>query len=82
MLQGAEVSAGTPGVDARANGGRSSALGSMTERDWELYRLSVAESMPDSPYKLAVIEGIRQKLEMLAQVEPARKQARAAAGQK
>jgi len=54
----------------------------MTERDWELYRLSVAESMPDSPYKLAVIEGIRHKLEMLAQVEPVRKQARAAAGQK
>jgi hypothetical protein len=41
------------------------AICSMSERDWELYRLSVVESMPDSPYKMAVIEGIRHKMEML-----------------
>jgi hypothetical protein len=44
----------------------------MTERDWELYRLSVAESMPDSPYKKAVIDGIRHKLEVLEEDTPAR----------
>jgi hypothetical protein len=44
----------------------------MTERDWELYRLSVAESMPDSPYKKAVIEGIRHKLEVLEGDTPPR----------
>jgi hypothetical protein len=41
----------------------------MTERDWEIYRLNVVESMPDSLFKIAVIEGIRQKLELLEQAE-------------
>jgi hypothetical protein len=73
MLWRAEVSARTPGLDARADGRSSdSALSSMTERDWELYRLSVAESMPDSLYKKAVIEGIRHKLEVLEGDTPPR----------
>jgi len=37
----------------------------MTEKQWELYRLSVAENMPESPYKKATIEGIRHKLRIL-----------------
>jgi hypothetical protein len=37
----------------------------MTEREWELYRLSMVESTPDSPYKQAVIEGIQNKLRVL-----------------
>ena len=41
----------------------------MTERDWEIYRLNVVESMPDSLFKIAVIEGIRQKLELLEQAQ-------------
>jgi hypothetical protein len=39
----------------------------MSERDWELYRLAVVECMPDSLYKIAVIEGIRHKLAVLDQ---------------
>jgi hypothetical protein len=75
----AEFSAGTPGLDARANGGGSfSALGSMTERDWEIYRLNVVESMPDSLYKMAVIEGIRQRLDLLERENPEPGQDRAA----
>jgi hypothetical protein len=54
----------------------------MTERDWEIYRLNVVESMPDSPYKIAVIEGIRHKLEMLGRDEPGQEQDRAAGGRK
>lgn len=46
----------------------------MTERDWELYRLSVVESMPDSPYKTAVIQGIRHKLAVLERAETEREQ--------
>jgi len=41
----------------------------MTERDWEIYRLNVVESMPDSLFKIALIEGIRQKLELLEQAQ-------------
>lgn len=34
----------------------------MNERQWELYRLSVVEEMPDCPHKKAIIDGIRHKL--------------------
>ena len=44
----------------------------MTERQWELYRLSIVESMPDSAYKRAVLEGIRHKLRMLEMEETSR----------
>jgi hypothetical protein len=40
----------------------------MTERQWELYRLSVVQRMPDSDYKTAVLAGITYKLTMLDQV--------------
>jgi len=39
------------------------------ERKWELYRLSVAERMPDSDYKTAVLAGITYKLKMLDQMQ-------------
>lgn len=52
----------------------------MTERDWELYRLDVVESMPDSQYKTAVIEGIRHKLEVLERDEPPGEQPPVSAG--
>ncbi len=39
----------------------------MTERDWELYRLSVVEQLPEGPYKDAVIGGIKHKLSLLDQ---------------
>lgn len=38
----------------------------MTEQQWELYRLSVVEEWPESPYKAAVIEAIKHKLKILA----------------
>jgi hypothetical protein len=41
----------------------------MTERQFELYRLSVVENMPDSPYKRAVIEGIQHKLKTIEMEE-------------
>jgi len=34
----------------------------MTERQWELYRLSVVEKWPDSPFKAATVAGIQHKL--------------------
>jgi hypothetical protein len=37
----------------------------MTERQWELYRRSVVERMPDSEYKTAVLAGITYRLMML-----------------
>jgi len=37
----------------------------MTERQWELYRRSVVERMPDSDCKAAVLAGIAHKLKML-----------------
>jgi hypothetical protein len=37
----------------------------MSEREWELYRLSLAERMPESAYKTALIRGIKNKLKML-----------------
>jgi hypothetical protein len=44
----------------------------MTERHWELYRLSVAEQWPDSPYKAATIAGIRHKLRAIEDAEAPR----------
>ncbi len=41
----------------------------MTERDWELYRLSVVEQLPEGPYKDAIIGGIKHKLTLLDQQE-------------
>lgn len=41
----------------------------MNERQFELYRLSVAEQMPDSPHKSAVINAIKHKLMRLDQVD-------------
>jgi hypothetical protein len=38
----------------------------MTERQWELYRLSVVEKWQESPHKAAVIEAIKHKLMILA----------------
>jgi hypothetical protein len=37
----------------------------MTERDWELYRLSMVDRIPDSQYKRAVVSGIQNKLRVL-----------------
>jgi hypothetical protein len=34
----------------------------MTERQWELYRLSVVKETPESPRKAAVIRAIEHKL--------------------
>jgi hypothetical protein len=42
------------------------------ERRWELYRLSVAESMPESDYRTAVLAGIAHKLMMLDRMEASR----------
>jgi hypothetical protein len=41
----------------------------MTERQWELYRRSVVERMPDSDYKVAVLAGIEHKLMMLDRID-------------
>jgi hypothetical protein len=41
----------------------------MTERQWELYRLSVVETWPDSPYKTATIDAIQHKLAAIAHAE-------------
>jgi hypothetical protein len=41
----------------------------MTERDWELYRLSVVQQLPVGPYKDATIDGINFKLRLLDQQE-------------
>ena len=37
----------------------------MDERSWELYRLSVVESMEDGPLKRALVESIQHKLKIL-----------------
>ncbi len=42
----------------------------MTERDWELYRLSIVEQLPEGPYKDATIAGINLKLTLLDQPGP------------
>jgi hypothetical protein len=39
------------------------------ERQWELYRRSVAEGMPDSDYKAAVVAGIEHALSRLDSLE-------------
>jgi len=41
----------------------------MSERQWELYRLSVIEKMPESDYKTAVLAAIAHKLTMLDRME-------------
>ena len=41
----------------------------MNERQWELYRRSVAEGMPDSDYKAAVLAGIDHALMRLNSFE-------------
>ena len=41
----------------------------MSERQWEMYRLSVIEGIPDSPYRAAVLEAILHKLRMLEMLE-------------
>jgi hypothetical protein len=43
----------------------------MTERQWELYRLSVVDEWPESPHKAAVIGAIKHKLMILALQEKA-----------
>jgi hypothetical protein len=43
----------------------------MTERQWELYRLSVVAEWPESPHKEAVIGAIKHKLMILALQEKA-----------
>jgi len=42
------------------------------ERQWELYRRSVAERMPDSDYKAAVLAGIAHALMRLDSMEASR----------
>jgi len=44
---------------------------SMTEQQWELYRLSVVEEWQESPHKAAVVEAIKHKLMILALQEKA-----------
>ena len=44
---------------------------SMTERQWELYRLNVVEEWHESPHKEAVIGAIKHKLMILALQEKA-----------
>jgi len=39
------------------------------EREWELYRRSVVEKMPDSDYKTAVLAGIMHALMRLDSIE-------------
>jgi hypothetical protein len=39
------------------------------ERQWEIYRRSVAEKMPDSDYKKAVLAGIAHALMRLDSIE-------------
>jgi hypothetical protein len=43
---------------------------SMTEREWELYRLSVVRQFPEGPYKEATLAGIEHKLLLLDHQEP------------
>jgi hypothetical protein len=43
----------------------------MTERQWELYRLSVVDEWQESPHKAAVIGAIEHKLMILALQEEA-----------
>jgi hypothetical protein len=44
----------------------SPALATMTETQWELYRLNVVKEWQESPHKAAVIGAIKHKLMILA----------------
>lgn len=44
----------------------------LLERQWELYRRSVAEGMPDTDYKAAVLAGIAHHLMRLDAMEASR----------
>ncbi len=58
------------GARATVELGLSRPLGGIvTERQWELYRLSVVDRMPESSYKAAVVEGIRNKLSVIDTLE-------------
>jgi len=46
------------------------------ERQWELYRRSVIERMPDSDYKTAVLAAIEHRLMMLDRREAASREYR------
>jgi hypothetical protein len=48
----------------------------IVERQWELYRRSVIERMPDSDYKTAVLAAIEHRLMMLDRVEAASREYR------
>jgi hypothetical protein len=41
----------------------------MNERQWEFYRLSVVEGLPDSPLKRALLGAIQHKLTTLDSFE-------------
>jgi len=41
----------------------------MDERQWEFYRMSVVEGLPDSPLKRALLSAIRHKLRMIDSFE-------------
>jgi hypothetical protein len=43
------------------------------ERQWALYRRSVAQGMPDSDYKKAVLAGIAHELMRLDSIEDSRR---------
>jgi hypothetical protein len=43
----------------------------MSERNFLQYRLAVADLMPDSPYKTALVAAIESRLATLTQYEPA-----------
>jgi hypothetical protein len=42
------------------------------ERQWQLYRRSVAEGMPDSEYKTAVLAAVAHALSRLDSIEASR----------
>jgi hypothetical protein len=44
----------------------------MTELQWELYRLSIVEAWPESPYKAATIFGIQHKMAAIEHAEAPR----------
>jgi hypothetical protein len=44
----------------------------MTERQWELYRLSVVKTWPDLPLKAATVAGIQHKLAVIQDAEALR----------
>jgi len=50
------------------------------ERQWQLYRRSVAERMPDSDYKAAVLAGIAHHLMRLDSIERSQRTVSGAAG--